>query len=162
MTAPASPLVAVPVRVLVADDAAELRRLVCDAFGRRPELVVVGEATHAQEIFDKAESLQPDVVLLDYFLPGADADALVCGVQARAADAAIVGFSGYDPEILQPHARRLLARHVDKMCALADLATAVAAAGAEHSGSARLRNGSVSRRSAVRTSSALRPSAEAP
>ena len=93
------------VRVLVADDAWELRRLVCDAFERHHDLLVVGEATHGQEAFDMAEALRPDVVLLDYLLPGADSDSLVHGVHARAPAAAIVGFSGYDPEILGPEAR---------------------------------------------------------
>ena len=131
MTRPApamAPDAAQVVRVLVAEDATELRRLVCDVLGRQPDLVVVGEATNAEEAFALTESLRPDVVLLDYLLPGADADELVIGVDARARGAALVGFSGYYPEILTPAARRRLTCHVDKMCSLADVASAVQAA----------------------------------
>jgi len=119
-------------RVLVAEDVWELRRLVCDVLGRHRDLVVVAEATRAEEAFALTESLRPDVVLLDYVLPGADADALVIGVHARAPGAALVGFSGYDPEILSADARRRLTSHVDKTVSLGEVAAAVRAAALRH------------------------------
>jgi chemotaxis response regulator CheB len=114
-----------PTRVLVADDAVELRRLVCDMLDRQDDLIVVGEAARAEEALELTETLRPDVVLLDYLLPGADADALVDGVYARAHGAALVGFSGYYPEILAPATRRRLSFHLDKMCGLTEVARTV-------------------------------------
>ncbi len=65
-TNPAGPAT---IRVLLADDHAVLRqalRLLLDA---RPEISVVGEAGDGREAIDLAESLRPQVVLLDITMP---------------------------------------------------------------------------------------------
>jgi len=63
-----SPLSSV-VRVLVVEDHEPFRRLVCSALGKRPALQVVGEASDGLEAVQKAEELQPDLILLDIGLP---------------------------------------------------------------------------------------------
>ena len=58
-----------PVRIVLADDAEDIRflfRVVLEAAGR---FDVVGEATTGREAVDLARSLQPDVILLDLGMP---------------------------------------------------------------------------------------------
>ena len=57
------------VRILVVDDYEPFRRVVCATLAVRPELQVVGEASDGLEAVQKAEELQPDLILLDIGLP---------------------------------------------------------------------------------------------
>jgi DNA-binding NarL/FixJ family response regulator len=61
---------ALPVRVLVVDDFAPWRRLVDTMLQKTPELQVVGEAADGLEAVQKAQELQPDLILLDIGMPG--------------------------------------------------------------------------------------------
>jgi DNA-binding NarL/FixJ family response regulator len=58
------------VRILVADDFEPFRRFVCSTLGQRPDLQIVGEASDGLEAVQKAEELQPHVIVLDIGLPG--------------------------------------------------------------------------------------------
>jgi DNA-binding NarL/FixJ family response regulator len=58
-----------PVRVLVVDDYEPFRRFVCSTLGKRPDLQVIGEADDGLEAVQKAEELQPDLIVLDIGLP---------------------------------------------------------------------------------------------
>ena len=69
------------VRVLVVDDYEPFRRFVCSTLGRRPELQVIGEASDGLEAVQKAEELQPDLIVLDIGLPtlnGIEAARRIC------------------------------------------------------------------------------------
>jgi CheY-like chemotaxis protein len=57
------------VRVLVIEDYEPFRRLICSTLRRRPELQIVGETADGLEAVQKAEELQPDLVVLDIGLP---------------------------------------------------------------------------------------------
>jgi DNA-binding NarL/FixJ family response regulator len=57
------------VRILVVDDFAPWRQQVCSILGARPELRVIAEAADGLEAVQKAQGLQPDLVLLDIGLP---------------------------------------------------------------------------------------------
>jgi len=56
-------------RVLVVEDYEPFRRFVCSTLGTRPELQIVGEASDGLEAVQKAEELQPDLIVLDIGLP---------------------------------------------------------------------------------------------
>jgi DNA-binding NarL/FixJ family response regulator len=56
-------------RVLVVDDFEPFRRFVCSTLRQRPDLEVVGEASDGLEAVQKAEELQPDLVVLDIGIP---------------------------------------------------------------------------------------------
>jgi two-component system chemotaxis response regulator CheB len=57
------------IRILLADDAVVVRRLVTAALSRDPELEVVGTAADGRMALDRLAGLQPDVVLLDLEMP---------------------------------------------------------------------------------------------
>ena len=57
------------VRVLVVDDYEPFRRFVCSTLGKRPDLQVVCEVSDGLEAVQKAEELQPDLIVLDIGLP---------------------------------------------------------------------------------------------
>lgn len=57
------------VRILVVDDNEAFRRFVTSTFRDRQNLTVVGEASDGLEAVQRAEALQPDLILLDIGLP---------------------------------------------------------------------------------------------
>lgn len=57
------------VRVLVVDDSALMRRLLCDLLGASPEIEVVGTARDGREAVLQAVRLKPDVITLDVEMP---------------------------------------------------------------------------------------------
>ena len=57
------------VRVLVVEDHEHFRRFVCSTLEKAPELQVVGIVSDGLEAVNKAEELQPDLILLDIGLP---------------------------------------------------------------------------------------------
>jgi DNA-binding NarL/FixJ family response regulator len=57
------------VRVLVVEDYEPFRRLVCSTLEKRAELRVVCEVSDGLDAVQKAEELQPDLIVLDLGLP---------------------------------------------------------------------------------------------
>ena len=57
------------VRVLVVEDSVPFRRFVCSTLEKRPELQVICEVSDGLEAVQKAEELNPDLILLDIGLP---------------------------------------------------------------------------------------------
>lgn len=61
-----------PIRILIADDQANIRsafRIILDA---QPDMTVVGDAADGFAAIEQARHLRPDVVLADIRMPGAD------------------------------------------------------------------------------------------
>jgi len=56
-------------RILVVDDFEPWRQHICSMLQTRPELQVICEAADGLEAVQKAEELQPDLILLDIGLP---------------------------------------------------------------------------------------------
>src|SRR3954447_18618563 len=57
------------VRVLVVDDFEPIRNFVCLKLQNNPQLQVVWQASDGLEAVQKAEELQPELILLDLSLP---------------------------------------------------------------------------------------------
>lgn len=57
------------IRVLIADDHRDFRRVVHEFLERIPNVSVVGEATNGGEAVQQVEVLIPDVVLMDISMP---------------------------------------------------------------------------------------------
>jgi NarL family two-component system response regulator LiaR len=61
-----------PIRVLIADDHAILRKGIRALLSTEPELEVVGEASNGLETVALAQTLNPDVILMDLVMPRMD------------------------------------------------------------------------------------------
>ena len=57
-------------RIMLVDDHELVRVGLKSLLAHQPELVVIGEASHANEAIEKAATLQPDIVVMDIRLPG--------------------------------------------------------------------------------------------
>jgi DNA-binding NarL/FixJ family response regulator len=57
------------IKVLIADDHRDFRRVVHEFLDRMPNVSVVGEAINGGEAVEKVEQLFPDVVLMDIAMP---------------------------------------------------------------------------------------------
>ena len=57
------------IKVLIADDHQDYRKVVHDFLDQLPHVVVVGEATDGHDAVKKVEDLFPDVVLMDISMP---------------------------------------------------------------------------------------------
>ena len=58
-----------PIRVLVVEDYEPWRRYFSTALQKQPKLQVIGEVSDGLEAVQKAQELQPDLILLDIGLP---------------------------------------------------------------------------------------------
>jgi DNA-binding NarL/FixJ family response regulator len=56
-------------RVLVVEDSEPFRKFICSVLGKRPELQIIGEVSDGLEAVQRAEELQPDLIVLDIGLP---------------------------------------------------------------------------------------------
>jgi DNA-binding NarL/FixJ family response regulator len=57
------------ISVLVVEDYEPFRRFICSTLGKRPDLRIVGEVSDGLEAVQKAQELQPVLILLDVGLP---------------------------------------------------------------------------------------------
>jgi two-component system chemotaxis response regulator CheB len=58
-----------PVRVLIVDDSAFIRKALADILKKDSDIQVVGEAKDGDEAIEKFKELRPDVITLDYEMP---------------------------------------------------------------------------------------------
>ncbi|MGD9404985.1 MAG: response regulator transcription factor, partial [Anaerolineae bacterium] len=72
-----------PIRVLLVDDHAILRKGIRALLSTEPDIEVVGEAGDGAEALDQAEALQPDVILMDLVMPNMDGIVATQQVTAR-------------------------------------------------------------------------------
>ncbi|HEV7492814.1 response regulator [Baekduia sp.] len=119
-----------PLRILLADDAAEMRALLRWALQRRPEaaieeVVVVGEATDGREALAMVAELEPDVVVLDLQMPGPPPGELLTAMAGAAPGVPIVTFSGFEPDLIAPVESRLVTLHIPKTTDLALVRAAI-------------------------------------
>ena len=61
-------------RVLLADDQSKVRSALQLLLEQEPGMSLVGEAVEAEDLLAQAEAPQPDLVLLDWELPGLRTD----------------------------------------------------------------------------------------
>jgi DNA-binding NarL/FixJ family response regulator len=72
-----------PIRILVADDHAVVRRGLSHIFAMSPDIVIAAEAVDGNDVHEKLRATQVDVLLMDVSMPGTDAVELVKRVKAE-------------------------------------------------------------------------------
>jgi DNA-binding NarL/FixJ family response regulator len=84
------------IRILVVDDHDVVRGILCRLLKREPDFDIIGEAVNGAEGLNKAQQLQPDVILLDMNLPDMDGLAMAEKVKAVTKAAEILIVSDYN------------------------------------------------------------------
>lgn len=78
------------IRVLLVDDQAVVRRALRRRFQLEPDLDVIGEASSGTEALVLAQSLTPDVVLMDVEMPEMDGIAATAALRRISPQSAVV------------------------------------------------------------------------
>lgn len=88
-----------PISVLICDDLASVQGMMRRIL-ERDGLVAAGVAGSAAEVLARYEETRPDIVLLDYRMPGANGLSVLRTLMARDPNACVVMCSGLDdPEV---------------------------------------------------------------
>jgi two-component system, NarL family, response regulator LiaR len=82
-----------PIRVVIVDDNQVFREGLELVLGLRSEIEIVGSAEDGADAAELARELRPDVVLMDYRLPGMDGVAATAAVRQAYPGAAVVGLT---------------------------------------------------------------------
>jgi CheY-like chemotaxis protein len=93
--------------ILIVDDNVYIRRAVCNVFQRETDFEVSGEAENGKEAIEKAQELQPDLIVLDLSMPvmnGLDAARVL---QRLMPDVPLVMFSEYSDAFSEQEARSI-------------------------------------------------------
>jgi NarL family two-component system response regulator LiaR len=88
-----------PIRVLVADDHAIVRKGIRALLATEPDIEVVGEAQDGRQAVTEAERLRPDVILMDLVMPevdGIEAVRRILADQPQARILVLTSFAGDD------------------------------------------------------------------
>ncbi len=72
-----------PIRLLVTDDHAIVRKGIAALLATEPTIEVVGEARDGQEAIAEARRLAPDVILMDLVMPGVDGPEAIGAILAE-------------------------------------------------------------------------------
>jgi DNA-binding NarL/FixJ family response regulator len=104
------------ITVLLVDDEASVRRGLRMRLSREPDLVVIGEACDEEHALSLAETLRPDIVLLDVALPGQDGIGTAKILQTVVPGSAVVMLTLHDDTVTRARAtaagaRTLIGKH---------------------------------------------------
>ena len=99
-----APLVPSAHRVLIVDDAEDIRMLLRMRLGRHDLLDVVGEAGDGVDAVDLARELQPHLVLLDMAMPRMDGLQALPLIRAAVPDVRVIVLSGFNQGTLEQEA----------------------------------------------------------
>jgi DNA-binding NarL/FixJ family response regulator len=117
-----------PLKVVIADDTAEMRALLRWALERddaAEAVTIAGEAATGDEAVRLVVGLAPDVIVLDLQMPGLSPAELLAAIAQAAPHVPIVTFSGFEPELVAPDEARLVALHIPKTTDLALVRAAI-------------------------------------
>jgi signal transduction histidine kinase len=91
-------------RVLLADDAADIRLLLRRSLEHDGSVQVIGEACNGAEAVRMAERIRPDVVLIDLAMPVLDGLQAIPQIRQRSPDTEIVVLSGFNGSVMEEKA----------------------------------------------------------
>src|SRR5512138_2169942 len=83
-----------PIRLLIVDDHAVVRKGLAMVLRLEPDLEVVGEAENGRVGLERSHQLQPDIVLVDMVMPQMDGQAMALALRKAAPRIKIMILSG--------------------------------------------------------------------
>jgi DNA-binding NarL/FixJ family response regulator len=89
---------AAPIRILLVDDHAMVRRGMRDFLALHDDLEIVGEAADGAAAIEQAAALRPDVVVMDLLMPGVDGIDATARIKAADPDIEIVAITSFVEE----------------------------------------------------------------
>lgn len=93
--------------VVIADDVAEIRRLLTRMLSTDDRFEIVGEAENGQEAIDRCRELLPDLLILDVNMPVMSGFEALPALRDALPGGLIVVFSGFDARRAEPRAVEL-------------------------------------------------------
>src|SRR6478672_7405431 len=87
-----------PIRLLIVDDHPVVRDGLRGMFAGDPDFEVLGEASDGAEALAQAESLQPDVILMNLRMPGVDGATAIHQLSERKIPARVLVLTTYDSD----------------------------------------------------------------
>ena len=118
-----------PIKVLLVDDHAMVRRGLGAFLSVYPDLELVGEAESGAEAIEQCGRLQPDVVLMDLMMPDMDGASATAAIRTRFPQIRVVALTSYrDDELVQRVIRAGATGYLLKNVSGLDLAQAIRAA----------------------------------
>ncbi|MEA2827853.1 MAG: two-component system, response regulator PdtaR [Actinomycetota bacterium] len=89
-----------PIRVMVVDDTDHVRRMLTSMLSL-DGFEVVGNAADGPQAIENVEEADPDVVVVDYKMPGMDGLATARGIRAARPDQVMILYTAYIDEKLE-------------------------------------------------------------
>jgi DNA-binding NarL/FixJ family response regulator len=124
-----------PLRLLLVDDDHNFRSALSALIAAMPEVQLVGEAADAESAIQLTQELVPDVVLIDWQLPGMDGIEATRHIREAHPDLAVLILSGSaDGRMRQAAKAAGVAAVIDKGTGLESLGSEISAAAARRSG----------------------------
>ena len=123
-----------PIRVLIVDDHAMLRKGLAAFLLVKPDLELAGEASNGEEALHLCEQLQPDVVLMDLKMPKLDGVAATRAIKQRYPHIQVIALTSFqEKELVQEAIRAGATSYLLKNVSADDLAETIRAASAGRS-----------------------------
>ena len=117
-----------PKSILLVDDNATVRRLICRCLESESHLKVCGQAVDGHDAIEKAQRLKPDLIILDLSMPvmnGLEAAKILSKLMPHVP---LVLLTAHDRELTEPHARAAgIATVISKLDGVAKLMREVCA-----------------------------------
>jgi NarL family two-component system response regulator LiaR len=85
-----------PIRVVVTDDHAIVRKGICALLATEPDIEVVGEAQNGEEAIAVAQEAEPDVILMDLVMPRMDGLEATRRITARQPGVRVLVLTSFD------------------------------------------------------------------
>jgi len=118
-----------PIRVMIVDDHAMVRKGLGAMLKAKPDLELVAEAQHGREALDVCESTRPDVILMDLVMPQMDGPTAIRAVRGTWPGVRVIALTSFQDERLVQRALEAGAiSYLLKNVSIDDLAQAIRAA----------------------------------
>lgn len=95
------------ISVVIAEDHEQVRRALVDLIGRRPDMVVVGEAADGVEALEHVELREPDILLIDIRMPRMDGIAVLGILRTRQVKTKVIVLSAHEDEAYVAEAMKM-------------------------------------------------------